>query len=177
MWYMLLSLLKVNRRLCRDDEGRCTVCQSLQCHVTVLHAIYFPVDIQPSIQPQGERDLRRRVIKKNVTTTTALTFRNVLSVWLPAADSGRNAAFPLVLFRMLLFLQNLHVCFRQTRLLHACCAGDSRRHLRECLPGLIINPSAWGHLNPSSYCDVGRLFYGVFKLWCKLQRKKWRNNF
>ena len=35
-----------------------------------------------------------------------------------------------------------------------------------------INPSAWGHLNPSSYCDVGRLFYGVFKLWSKLQRKK-----
>ena len=40
-----------------------------------------------------------------------------------------------------------------------------------------VNPSAWGHLNPSSYCDVGRLFYGVFKLWSKLQRKKWRNNF
>ena len=37
---------------------------------------------------------------------------------------------------------------------------------------LQINPSAWGHLNPSSYCDVGRLFYGVFKLWSKLQRKK-----
>ena len=35
-----------------------------------------------------------------------------------------------------------------------------------------VNPSAWGHLNPSSYCDVGRLFYGVFKLWSKLQRKK-----
>ena len=35
-----------------------------------------------------------------------------------------------------------------------------------------INPSAWGHLNPSSYCDVGRLFYGVFKLWSKLQKKK-----
>jgi len=35
-----------------------------------------------------------------------------------------------------------------------------------------INPSAWGHLNPSSYCDVGRLFYGVFKLCSKLQRKK-----
>ena len=35
-----------------------------------------------------------------------------------------------------------------------------------------INPSAWGHLNPSLYCDVGRLFYGVFKLWSKLQRKK-----
>jgi len=34
-----------------------------------------------------------------------------------------------------------------------------------------FNPSAWGHLNPSSYCDVGRLFYGVFKLWSKLQRK------
>jgi len=27
----------------------------------------------------------------------------------------------------------------------------------------IINPSAWGHLKPSSYCDVGRFFYGVFK--------------
>ena len=37
---------------------------------------------------------------------------------------------------------------------------------------LFFNPSAWGHLNPSSYCDVGRLFYGVFKLWSKLQRKK-----
>jgi len=35
-----------------------------------------------------------------------------------------------------------------------------------------VNPSAWGHLNPSSYCDVRRLFYGVFKLWSKLQRKK-----
>jgi hypothetical protein len=35
-----------------------------------------------------------------------------------------------------------------------------------------LNPSAWGHLNPSSYCDVGRLFYGVFKLWSKLQREK-----
>ena len=35
-----------------------------------------------------------------------------------------------------------------------------------------FNPSAWGHLNRSSYCDVGRLFYGVFKLWSKLQRKK-----
>ena len=35
-----------------------------------------------------------------------------------------------------------------------------------------FNRSAWGHLNPSSYCDVGRLFYGVFKLWSKLQRKK-----
>jgi len=34
-----------------------------------------------------------------------------------------------------------------------------------------VNPSAWGHLNPSSYYDVGRLFYGVFKLWSKLQRK------
>ena len=48
-------------------------------------------------------------------------------------------------------------------------------HLNSCFVG--INPSAWGHLNPSSYCDVGRLFYGVFKLWSKLQRKKWRNNF
>ena len=38
--------------------------------------------------------------------------------------------------------------------------------------GRFLNPSAWGHLNPSSYCDVGRLFYGVFKLWSKLKRKK-----
>jgi len=37
---------------------------------------------------------------------------------------------------------------------------------------VTVNPSAWGHLNPSSYYDVGRLFYGVFKLWSKLQRKK-----
>jgi hypothetical protein len=36
----------------------------------------------------------------------------------------------------------------------------------------FLNPSAWGHLNPSSYCDVGRLFYGVFKLWSKLKKKK-----
>jgi hypothetical protein len=27
----------------------------------------------------------------------------------------------------------------------------------------LINPSAWGHLNPSSYCDVGRFYYRVFK--------------
>jgi len=37
---------------------------------------------------------------------------------------------------------------------------------------LPVNPLAWGHLNPSSYCDVARLVYGVFKLWSKLQRKK-----
>ena len=37
---------------------------------------------------------------------------------------------------------------------------------------ILFNPSAWGHLNRSSYCGVGRLFYGVFKLWSKLQRKK-----
>jgi len=42
----------------------------------------------------------------------------------------------------------------------------------EIVTMVVINPSAWGHLNPSSYCDVGRLFYGVFKLWSKLQRKK-----
>jgi len=29
--------------------------------------------------------------------------------------------------------------------------------------GVILNPSEWGHLNPSSYCDVGRFFYGAFK--------------
>ena len=49
-------------------------------------------------------------------------------------------------------------------------------HIRDT-EHVTLNPSAWGHLNPSSYCNVGRLFYGVFKLWSKLQRKKWRNNF
>jgi hypothetical protein len=44
--------------------------------------------------------------------------------------------------------------------------------LSPVLFNIYINPSAWGHLNPSPYCDVGRLFYGVFKLWSKLQRKK-----
>ena len=29
------------------------------------------------------------------------------------------------------------------------CAPSSQGHI-----GLFINPSAWGHLNPSSYCDV-----------------------
>jgi len=38
------------------------------------------------------------------------------------------------------------------------------------VPFPVINPSAWGHLNPSSYCDVGRLFCWVFKLWSKLCR-------
>ena len=33
-----------------------------------------------------------------------------------------------------------------------------------------INPSAWGHLIPSSYCDVGRFFYRVFKFWAKMCR-------
>jgi len=26
-----------------------------------------------------------------------------------------------------------------------------------------VNPSAWGYLKPSQYCDVGRFFYRVFK--------------
>jgi hypothetical protein len=26
-----------------------------------------------------------------------------------------------------------------------------------------LNPSAWGHLKSSSYCDVGRFPYRVFK--------------
>ena len=32
---------------------------------------------------------------------------------------------------------------------------------------LFLNPSARGHLIPSSYCDVGRFFLGVFKFWAK----------
>jgi len=35
---------------------------------------------------------------------------------------------------------------------------------------VVINPSAWGHLKPSSYCDVGRFFYRVFKFWATLCR-------
>jgi len=37
-----------------------------------------------------------------------------------------------------------------------------------------FNPSAWGHLKPSSYCDVGRFFYKVFKFWAKLCRSLFR---
>jgi len=63
-----------------------------------------------------------------------------------------------------------------------CCVVDPNVCCCHFIPEQIthlsgFNPSAWGHLNPSPYCDVGRLFYGVFKLWSKLQRKKWRNNF
>ena len=35
---------------------------------------------------------------------------------------------------------------------------------------LLLNPSAWGLLKPSSYCDVGRFFYRVFKFGAKLCR-------
>jgi len=35
---------------------------------------------------------------------------------------------------------------------------------------IAVNPSAWGHLNPSSYCDVGRFFYRVFKFGAQLCR-------
>ena len=39
------------------------------------------------------------------------------------------------------------------------------QNIRDLYRGINgFNPSTWGHLNPSSYCDVGRLFYGVFKL-------------
>ena len=62
---------------------------------------------------------------------------------------------------------------------HVCMWGHSEVSRLHCWPrsrsnasNRNLNPSAWGHLNPSSYCDVGRLFYGVFKLWSKLQRKK-----
>ena len=33
-----------------------------------------------------------------------------------------------------------------------------------------VNPSAWRLLKPSSYCDVGRFFYRVFKFGTKLCR-------
>jgi hypothetical protein len=28
---------------------------------------------------------------------------------------------------------------------------------------VLFNPSAWGYLNTSSYCDMGRFFYRAFK--------------
>ena len=39
---------------------------------------------------------------------------------------------------------------------------------------LRINASAWGHLNPNSYCDVGRLFTGylIYGLNCREKMKK-----
>jgi len=36
----------------------------------------------------------------------------------------------------------------------------------------LINPSAWGHLNPSSYCDVGRLFTGYLNYGLNCREKK-----
>ena len=46
-----------------------------------------------------------------------------------------------------------------------CILVDMYRHSEERAAAIFsFSPSAWGHLNPSSYCDVGRLFYGVFKL-------------
>jgi hypothetical protein len=41
---------------------------------------------------------------------------------------------------------------------------SASKPLSAALYTVTLNPSAWGHLNPSSYCEVGRLFYGVFKL-------------
>jgi len=38
----------------------------------------------------------------------------------------------------------------------------------------LFNPSAWGHLKPSSYCNVGRFFYRVFKFWAKLCRSSFK---
>jgi hypothetical protein len=38
-------------------------------------------------------------------------------------------------------------------------AQQCSKHVEEC--NKCINPSAWGHLNRSSYCDVGRLFLRV----------------
>ena len=52
-----------------------------------------------------------------------------------------------------------------------CVAEEYKKNSLLRLHDVAFNPSALGHLNPSSYCDVGRLFYGVFKLWSKLQRK------
>jgi hypothetical protein len=35
---------------------------------------------------------------------------------------------------------------------------------------ISVNPSAWGLLKLSSYCGVGRVFYGAFKFGAKLCR-------
>jgi hypothetical protein len=39
--------------------------------------------------------------------------------------------------------------------------SSSRKQLRPS--AIVFNPSAWGHLIPSSYCDVGRFCCRVFK--------------
>ena len=45
-------------------------------------------------------------------------------------------------------------------------------HFVACV--FFFNPSAWGLLKPSSYCDVGRFFYRVFKFGAKLCRSLFR---
>jgi len=42
-------------------------------------------------------------------------------------------------------------------------SGHSIGPILKCQAVCYINPSVWGHLIPSSYCDVGRFFYRVFK--------------
>jgi len=41
--------------------------------------------------------------------------------------------------------------------------GPFKDHQRWSPSFVFMNPSVWGHLTPSSYCDVGRFFYAVFK--------------
>ena len=78
--------------------------------------------------------------------------------------SWNSSAIPLPILWATLSLQR-----EKPYLYKICKSALTTVQEKECL---FFNPSAWGHLNPSSYCDVGRLFYGVFKLWSKLQRKK-----
>jgi len=40
---------------------------------------------------------------------------------------------------------------------------SNTRVLTNMVRFMSFNPSAWGHLKPSSYCDVGRFFYRAFK--------------
>ena len=40
---------------------------------------------------------------------------------------------------------------------------SKQRHIHTILRNTILNPSAWGYLKPSQYCNVGRFLYGVFK--------------
>ena len=42
-------------------------------------------------------------------------------------------------------------------------SGVDFQHCLTFMGPCSINPSAWGLLKPSSYCDVRRFFYRVFK--------------
>jgi hypothetical protein len=70
-----------------------------------------------------------------------------------------------LIVHLLVIVQNKKLIYRymfQWNIFHHC--------LLKYNLALHFNPSAWGHLTPSSYCDVGRFYCRVFKFWAKLCR-------